>query len=172
MKFCFRKIKEMKRLNLSQHEIFHSVQVMSFKGKRQNLKSWEDFQDQGPPSLLSFPFMMHDTHPKQLHPPPPPAGPGEAPSMLSCRIEMAGAGMQVCAMADCKQVSQNLGRQETQGRSSRTGSRVTLSRNQGEWRAARRRMWEWEAASAGLVWQPDQSRDAPTADEDACPWPT
>ena len=30
---------------------------------------------------------------------------------------------------------------------------------------------EWEAASAGLVWQPDQSRDAPTADEDAGPWP-
>lgn len=120
---------------------FHSVQVMSSKGKRQNLKSWEDFQGQGPPSLLSFPFMIHDTHPKQLHPPPPPAGPGEAPSMLSCKIEMAGAGMQVCATADCEQASQNLGRQEPQGRSSRTGSRVTLSRNQGEWRAARRRMW-------------------------------
>ena len=141
MKFCFRKIKEMKRLNLSQDEIFHSIQVMSSKGKRQNLKSREDFQGQGPPSLVSFPFMTHDTHPKQLHPPPSPAGPGEAPSMLSCRIEMAGAGMQVCGMADCEPASQNLGRQETQGRSSRTGSRVTLSRNQGEWRAARRRMW-------------------------------
>ena len=119
MKFCFRKIKEMKRLNLSQHEIFHSVQVMSSKGKRQNLKSREDFQGQEPPSLLSFPFMTHDTHPKQLHPPPPPVGPGEAQSMLSCRIEMAGAGMQVCATADCEQASQNPGRQETQGRSSR-----------------------------------------------------
>ena len=39
--------------------------------------------------------------------------------MPSCRIEMAGAGMQVCATADCEQASQNPGRQETQGRSSR-----------------------------------------------------